>query len=77
MISTVTILSKMGFIAMKDYTGPVHVDVCVLKIVSQKKDILDVRDDYTPISTKDFKDTIKSSFAEGREGNTRQALQAG
>jgi hypothetical protein len=27
-----------------------------------------VRDDFFPISTKDFKDTVKSSFAEGREG---------
>jgi hypothetical protein len=39
----------------------------LLKIVPRKEYILDVRDDFIPISTKDFKDTVKCSLAEGRE----------
>ena len=58
-IPAVSVLSKPGLIAMKDYAGPVHVDVGMLKIVPRKKYILDVRDDFIPISTKDFKDTVK------------------
>ncbi|WP_219970655.1 hypothetical protein [Methanospirillum lacunae] len=53
---------------MKYYAGPIHVDVGMLKIIPQKEYILDIRDDFFPINTKDFKDTVKSSFAEGREG---------
>jgi hypothetical protein len=53
---------------MKDNIGPVHVNVGMLKIIPGKKDILDVRDDLTLISSKDFKDPVKGSFAEGREG---------
>ena len=66
-IPAVSILSKPGLISMKDYAGPVHVDVGMLEIVPRKKDILDVRDDLIPMRTKDFKDTVKSSFTEGRE----------
>jgi hypothetical protein len=54
---------------MKDYAGPVHVDVGMLKIVPRKKYILNVRDNFIPISIKDFKDKVKSSFTEGREEN--------
>ncbi|MBP2144568.1 hypothetical protein J2129_000022 [Methanofollis sp. W23] len=52
---------------MKNDAGPVHVDVGMLKIISLKKDVLDVRDDFIPVSTKDFKDTIQCSFAEWGE----------
>ncbi|PWR71750.1 hypothetical protein ACKUB1_15985 [Methanospirillum stamsii] len=63
---------------MKDQAGPVHVDVGMLKIVSRKKDILDVRDDFITISIKHFKDTVKRSFTEVRErGKIRQVFQAG
>ena len=40
----------------------------MLKIVPQKEYVLDIRDDFFPISTKYFKNTVKCSFAEGREG---------
>ena len=68
MIQAVSILSKPGFIAMKDYAGPVHVDVGMLKILTSKKYILDVRNNFIPISTKYFKQTLKSSFTERKEG---------
>ena len=67
MIPAVAILSKPGFCAMKDYAGPVHVDVGMLKIVSRKQDVLDVRDDLIPVGPKGFQDTVQCSFAEGRE----------
>ena len=67
-ISAVSILTEPGLITMKDNTGPVHVNVGMLEIIPGKKDILDVRDDLIPIRSKDFKDPIKGSFAEGREG---------
>jgi hypothetical protein len=68
MIPAVPILSKSGLSAMKDNTGPVHVDVGMLEIVPRKKDIMDVRDDFFPISTKDFKDAVKCSLTERTEG---------
>lgn len=69
-IPAVSILSKPGLISVKDKAGPIHVDVGMLKIVPRKKDILDVRDDFIPISTKDFKNTVKCSFTEWREYRT-------
>ncbi len=38
----------------------------MLKVIPCKKDILDVGDDFFPVDTKGFKDTVESSFAEGR-----------
>jgi hypothetical protein len=67
-IPAVSILSKSGLSPMKDNTGPVHVDVGMLEIIHRKKDILDIRDDFFTMSTKDFKDAIKCSFTEGRKG---------
>jgi len=43
---------------MKDNTGPVHVDVGMRILYHEKKPILDVRDDFISINTKDFKDSI-------------------
>ena len=67
-IPVVSILTEQGLISMKDNAGPVHVDVGMLEIIPRKKDILDVRDDFFPISTKNFKNTVKCSFTEGRKG---------
>ena len=52
---------------MKDNTGPVHVDVGMLEIIHRKKDILDIRDDFFTMSTKNFKEAIECSFTEGRK----------
>jgi len=62
---------------MKDNAGPVHVDVGMLKIVLRKKNFLDVRDNFIPISTKDFKDMVQDSLAERRKGKFLLAFQAG
>lgn len=67
MIMAIAIFSKLSLSAMKNNAGPVHVDVHMLKIISLKKDVLEVRGDFIPVGTKDFKDTIQCSFAEGRE----------
>ncbi len=57
-------LSKLGLGAIKDDTGPVHVDVGMLKVIPRKEDILDVGDDLFPVGTKGFKDTIEGSLTE-------------
>lgn len=68
MIPAVSILSNPGLIPIKNQAGPVYGGVGILEIVPRKKDIPDVREDLIPNSTKDFKDTVKRSFAEGWEG---------
>ena len=40
----------------------------MLEIIPRKKDILDVRDYFFPIITKNFKDAVKCSLTEGTEG---------
>jgi len=40
------------------------------QIIPRKKNIRDVRDDFIAIITKDFKNTVKRSFAEGEGGNS-------
>lgn len=64
MIPTISLLSKPGLNAVKDDTGPVHVDVGMLKGIPRKENILNIRDDLFPVGTKGFKDTVESSFTE-------------
>lgn len=66
-IPAVAILSRRGLSTMKNNAGPVHVDGGMLKIISLKKDVLEVGDDFIPVGTRGFKDTVEGSFAEGWE----------
>ena len=66
-IPAVAILSELRFSAVKDDAGPVHVDVGMLEIIPRKKNILEIGNDLISVGAKSFKDTVESSFAEGRE----------
>jgi len=73
----VTIFPEFCFIAMENNACPIHVDVGMLKFIPCEKHILDVKNYFFFVGSKDLKNTVQSSFAKFVEAKFCQNFRPG